>query len=110
VSLEHFKESSFEQDVLSSDLPAVVDFTATWCGPCKQLAPVVEELAGTYAGKVKIGKLDVDESPGVAMKYGVRSVPTLLFFKGGEVVEEVRGAVGREVLENKLRSAFALSA
>lgn len=110
MSLQHFNEPSFDQDVIASDLPAVVDFTATWCGPCKQLAPVVEELAGTYAGKVKIGKLDVDESPGIAMKYGVRSVPTLLFFKGGEVVDEVRGAVGREVLESKLKTAFALSA
>jgi thioredoxin 1 len=71
---------------------------------------VVEQLAGAYAGKVKIGKLDVDESPGIAMKYGIRSVPTLLFFKSGRVVEEIRGAVGREVLESKLRSAFALTA
>ena len=110
MSLEHFKESSFDEDVVASNLPAIVDFTATWCMPCKQIAPVVEELAGAYAGKVKIGKLDVDESPGIATKYGVRSVPTLLFFKGGEVVDEVRGVVGRDVLESKLKSAFALTA
>lgn len=109
MSLTHFTEATFDEDVIGSSIPAVVDFTATWCGPCKQIAPIVEELAGEYAGKVKIGKLDVDESPAVATKFGVRSVPTLLFFKGGEVVDEVRGAVGREVLESKLRSAFALS-
>ncbi len=108
MSVVHFNEASFQSDVLQSALPTVVDFTATWCGPCKLLSPIVEELASEYDGKVKMGKLDVDESPGVAAKYGIRSVPTLLFFKGGEVVDEVRGAVGREAILSRLASAFGI--
>jgi len=104
----HFEESTFDQEVLQADKPTLVDFTATWCGPCKQIAPIVEELANTYAGTVNVGKLDVDESPGIAQKYGIRSVPTLLFIKGGEVVDKLQGAVGRDVLESKLKSAFTI--
>jgi len=108
VSVSHFKEASFKEEVLDSAVPTVVDFTATWCGPCKLIAPIVEELSETYAGKINMGKLDVDESPGVAAKYGIRSVPTLLFFKDGEVVDEVRGAVGKEVLVGRLEGAFGV--
>ncbi len=78
-----FNESNFEAEVLSSDLPVLVDFTATWCGPCKALAPIVDKIADEKAGKVKVGKLDIDESPSIAQKYGVRSVPTVMVFRGG---------------------------
>ena len=78
-----FNQQNFDSEVLKSDVPVLVDFTATWCGPCKALAPIVEKLADEFAGKVKVGKLDIDESPEVTAKYGVRSVPTVLVFKGG---------------------------
>lgn len=78
-----FTDGNFESEVLQSDLPVLVDFTATWCGPCKQLAPIVEKLADELQGKVKVGKLDIDDAPNAARKYGVRSVPTVMVFKGG---------------------------
>ncbi len=78
-----FNQINFEQDVLKSDVPVLVDFTATWCGPCKALAPIVDKLADEFEGRVKVGKLDIDESPEIAQKYGIRSVPTVLVFKGG---------------------------
>jgi thioredoxin 1 len=108
VGAPYFVEASFESDVLKSSVPTIVDFTATWCGPCKLLAPIVDELAGAYAGRVNVGKVDVDQNPGIAARYGIRSVPTLLFFKGGEVVDKVQGVAGRDAIERKLRSAFAL--
>ncbi len=79
-----FNDSNFDQEVLKSDVPVVVDFTATWCGPCKALAPIVEQLADEQVGKIKVGKVDVDESPATAGKYGVRGVPTVMVFKGGQ--------------------------
>lgn len=79
-----FNDLNFEQEVLKSDKPVLVDFTATWCGPCKALAPIVDQLADEMSGSVKVGKLDVDESPITAGKYGVRGVPTVMVFKGGE--------------------------
>lgn len=97
-----FTDQNFDEEVLQSDIPVLVDFFATWCGPCKMLAPVIDELASSYDGKVKIGKLDVDESPEAAGKYGVQSIPTLLIFKGGEVVEKMTGFQNQEVLEEKL--------
>lgn len=78
-----FNEKNFDAEVLKSDKPVLVDFTATWCGPCRQLAPIVEKLADEYEGKAKVGKLDIDESPSVAAKYGIRSVPTVLVFQNG---------------------------
>jgi thioredoxin 1 len=83
VNLREFNDQNFESEVLKSDVPVLVDFTATWCGPCKALAPIVEKLADDFAGKVKVGKLDIDAAPDVTVKYGVRSVPTVLVFKGG---------------------------
>ncbi len=79
-----FNDLNFEQEVLTSDVPVLVDFTATWCGPCKQLAPIVDQLANDLDGKLKVGKLDVDESPVTAGKYGVRGVPTIMIFKNGQ--------------------------
>ena len=79
-----FNELNFESEVLNSDTPVLVDFTATWCGPCRALAPIVDQIADELDGKVKVGKLDIDDSPGIAGKYGVRGVPTVMVFKGGE--------------------------
>jgi thioredoxin 1 len=83
-NVQVFNEQNFEAEVLKAQGPVLVDFTATWCGPCKQLAPIVDKLADELEGKVKVGKLDIDAAPGVAAKYGIRSVPTVLVFQGGE--------------------------
>lgn len=84
TNLQVFNDLNFDQEVLSSSVPVLVDFTATWCGPCKALAPIVDQLADELNGQVKVGKLDIDESPLTAGKYGVRGVPTLMLFKAGE--------------------------
>lgn len=94
-------DANFEE-VIKSEQPTLVDFWAEWCGPCKMIGPVVEELAGDYEGKAVIGKVDVDSNPGVAQAFGIRSIPTLLFFKGGEIVDKQVGAVPKAVLAQKL--------
>jgi thioredoxin 1 len=95
-----FKDSNFDSEVLKSEVPVLVDFWATWCGPCKMMAPTVDAIAAEYEGKVKVGKVDVDESGGTAMRYNIQGIPTLLLFKGGRVVEMRVGAVGKaEVLK-----------
>jgi thioredoxin 1 len=96
-------DSNFEE-VIKSDQPVLVDFWAEWCGPCKMIGPIVEELAGEYEGKATIGKLDVDANQDVPSKFGIRSIPTLLIFKGGEVVDKVVGAVPKSVLSDKLEA------
>ncbi len=99
-------DSNFEE-IISSDKPVLVDFWAEWCGPCKMIGPVVEELAGDYDGKAVIGKVNVDENPTVSAKFGIRSIPTLLVFKGGEIVDKQIGAVPKGVLAQKLDAQIA---
>lgn len=101
-----FTDDNFESEVLKSDVPVLVDFWAEWCGPCKMIAPSVEELAGEFEGKAKIGKLDVDNNQNVAFKYGIRSIPSLLIFKNGEVVEQIIGAVPKNQIKTKLESSL----
>jgi thioredoxin 1 len=102
----HIKDAEFDQAVLKSDIPVIVDFWAPWCGPCHMIAPVVEELAGEYEGKVKVSKINVDENPRTAAKYGIRSIPTILFFKEGKVLDQVIGAVSKDELVKKLSGAL----
>ena len=95
-------ESSFNEEVINSDIPVLVDFWAPWCGPCRMVAPVVDEIALQYAGRVKVVKLNTDENPNIASKYGIRSIPTLMIFKGGQKVDMVVGAVPRTTLSQTL--------
>jgi thioredoxin 1 len=99
-----FTDANFQQEVLNSDTPVLVDFWAVWCGPCKMIAPYVEEISGEYMGKVKVGKVDVDNNPQTAMTYGIRSIPTLLVFKGGKVVDQIIGAVPKNTIVQKLEA------
>ena len=95
-------DGNFEQEVGSSNVPVLVDFTATWCGPCKMLAPVIEELAGEYQGRIKVGKLDIDDNQATAQKFQIRGVPTVLLFNNGRVVDQMVGVAPKSKFQNML--------
>ena len=103
---EVFTSDNFQEKVLNSDKPVLVDFWAEWCGPCRMIGPLVEEMHGEYAGKAVRGKLNVDENGDIAANYGIRSIPTLLVFKGGEVVDKIVGAVPKGNIASKLEAQF----
>ena len=102
-----FTDANFEQEVLKSDQPVLVDFWAPWCGPCRMIAPTIDELAEAYDGKVRVGKLNVDENPQTAAAYGISSIPTILVFKDGEIVAKQLGAVPKAVLEQTIQQVLA---
>ncbi len=105
--LAHFDDANFEADVLKSQLPVLVDFFATWCAPCQSLTPIVEELAREYAGKVKVGKVDVDASSAVPAKYGIMAVPTMILFKDGKEIEKITGFTAKAQLRRRLDALIA---
>ena len=104
---EQVTDSTFEQEVLKSEVPVLVDFWAPWCGPCRMVAPVVEEIAEQYEGQIKVVKVNTDENPQIASQYGIRSIPTLMIFKGGDKVDMVVGAVPKTTLANTLEKYLA---
>jgi len=106
-AIVHVSDTSFEQDVLSSDVPVLVDFWAEWCGPCKMIAPVLDEIAGEYAGKVKICKVDVDANPEVPGKFGIRGIPTLILFKDGNAEATKVGALSKTQLVEFIDASLA---
>ncbi len=99
-------DSNFDEVVLKADKPVLIDFWAEWCGPCRMVGPVVEELANDYADKAVIGKVNVDENPEISVRFGIRNIPALLFFKNGEIVDKQIGAVPKSVLAEKLEKQF----
>ena len=101
-----FTDGNFETEVLQSDLPVIVDFWATWCAPCKAITPVIDAIAQEYEGKVKVGKVNVDDNPATPAKYGVRGIPTIILFKDGKVVDQVVGAVPKSQLEALIKKAL----
>ena len=101
-NVKEITESTFKTDVLENSLLVLVDFWAPWCGPCRMIAPVVEELANDYAGKVSVVKINVDDNPSIATRYGVQSIPTVLFFKGGQPVERIIGAIMKQTLQETI--------
>ena len=102
--IQDIDDSSFETEVVKSDKPAVVDFWAPWCGPCKAITPVLEDLAGTYGEQVKFTKCNVDDNPVTPGKFGIKAIPTLIFFKDGEVVDQITGMVAKSKLEDTIKT------
>jgi thioredoxin 1 len=102
----HISDSEFDSKVIGNALPCLVDFWAPWCGPCKAIGPVIDELAAEFDGKVVIAKMNVDDNPATPGKFGIRAIPTLILFKGGEVVDQITGAVGKSQLQDLLNKAI----
>jgi thioredoxin 1 len=100
-------DANFDEVVIGSDKPVLVDFWAVWCGPCRMVGPVVEELSNDFAGRAVVGKVDVDANPGISMRFGIRNIPTLLFFQNGEVVDKHDGAAPKHVLKEKLEARLS---
>ena len=100
-------DATFDQEVLQSELPVLVDFWAVWCGPCKAIGPTIETLAGVYAGKLKVAKVNVDQNSATPSRYGIRGIPALLFFKDGKIVDQIVGFVPQETIEEKINKALA---
>ena len=105
-NLSHVDDKNFSSEVLNSDLPVLVDFWATWCAPCRSISPIVEELANEFTGRVKVTKLNVDESPATPSQYGVRGIPTLILFKGGKILDQIVGAVPKARLKAMIEKAL----
>jgi thioredoxin 1 len=106
TDLQHVNDKNFGQEVLNSNLPVLVDFWAVWCGPCRAISPVVEELAKEFTGKLKVTKLNVDENPAIPSQYGVRGIPTLILFKGGKILDQIVGAVPKAKLVAMIEKAL----
>jgi len=106
MGLVHVNDKSFASEVLNSDVPVLVDFWATWCGPCRSISPIVEELAKEFSGRVKVTKLNVDESPATPTQYGVRGIPTLILFKGGKILDQLVGAHPKARLKALIEKAL----
>ena len=105
-SIVELSDSSFESEVINSEKPVLVDFWAPWCGPCRALAPVIEEISTDFVDKLKVGKVNVDDNPEISMKFGIRSIPTLMVFKDGEVLEQIIGAVPKSEIERALEKVI----
>lgn len=106
-NLLHVTDEDFEAEILKSEKPVLVDFWAAWCGPCKAIAPTIEALAEEYAGQIRVAKLDVENNPKSAMKFGIKAIPTMIMFKDGEVSDQITGAVGKAQLEEAIKKVLS---